>query len=471
MLSEYFCSGGRKQLFLAWAGLVGFVGHAIFKAVIKVLLNDWYRRFYDLVQTSNSATDPGAQPLEHAALSDGRQKINDMLFRFVVIVAPGLVVHPVAKYLVSVWTYTWRVALVRAYLQRWNPLTLPVEGAAQRVHEDTLRFVDGIYSCVAAVLDSTLTLVVFTPVLLQLGHSVHPPWSDPYATEDTDGTDGWLVLVAVAGAVGGLAVSACVGRHLVTLEVQNQRVEAQLRTKLVLLAETPDAVLGRPAARVEDGADRAHSAERAEEHPDDDIPADGASMHARTRTRAHTQDDSRYRRASSPSPVPMAPADAFMSTLRDLWSNYSRLFRRFVYMNAWLALFDQTFVLLPYLLCAPLLFAEQPAHRITLGTLVQVSNAFGRVFDSLAVVSESWTAINSWRSVLRRLLEFETQLYGGRGFRGSLLARTAAAAVDLPLGAARPSATPRSPRPPSRFHHGGRRPVHYEDDDVVTEAL
>jgi peptide/bleomycin uptake transporter len=399
------------------------VAHAAFKAVVKSLLNTWYGSFYDLVQSAaTDLVDVGSgEGAECVNCEEGRAAVNEMLVRFVAIVAPGLVVHPLAKYLVSVWTYHWRVSLIRAYLDRWNPLTLPVEGAAQRVHEDTLRFVDGIYSCVATVLDSALTLVVFIPVLLELGAQVAPPWS-------ADTVDGWLVLVAVAGAVGGLGVSAFVGRHLVTLEVQNQRIEAQLRTRLVLLAETPDAVLGRPAT-AEEGR-----AERAEEHPDD----------------AATPWPALQRRSSSPispSPIPIAPTDAFAGVLYALWTNYARLFCRFIYMNVWLGLFDQTFVLAPYVLCAPLLFADDPARRITLGTLVQVSNAFGRVFDSLAVVSESWTAVNAWRSVLRRLREFENQLYGGRGFRGSLLARTAAAAVELPL---EPAAHPGRPPPHNR---------------------
>jgi hypothetical protein len=217
----------------------------------------------------------------------------------------------------------------------------------------------------------------------------------------------------------------------------------------VLLAETPDAVLGRPAT-AEEGR-----AERAEEHPDD------AALQIH-----------RFPSSPSPSPIPIAPTNAFAGVLRDLWTNYARLFCRFVYMNVWLSIFDQTFVIVPYVLCAPLLFADDPARRISLGTLVQVSNAFGRVFDSLAVVSESWTAVNAWRSVLRRLCEFENQLYGGRGFRGSLLARTAAAAVELPLEPAAHSG--RSGRPPPdnrrRLARTGRGPVR-EDGDVTDVAL
>lgn len=57
--------------------------------------------------------------------------------------------------------------------------------------------------------------------------------------------DGWLVGVAVGAAVGGLCVSVVVGRKLVMLEVENQRVEARLCTKLVVLEQTPTLIVGR----------------------------------------------------------------------------------------------------------------------------------------------------------------------------------------------------------------------------------
>ena len=47
-------------------------------------------------------------------------------------------------------------------------------------------------------------------------------------------------------------------------------------------------------------------------------------------------------------------------------------------------------IVAPYLLAAPLLFADDPSKRITLGTLVQTSNSFGKVFSSLSIVSENW---------------------------------------------------------------------------------
>ena len=69
-------------------------------------------------------------------------------------------------------------------------------------------------------------------------------------------------------------------------------------------------------------------------------------------------------------------------------------------------------IVVPYLIAAPLLFAETPGARITLGTLVQTSNSFGRVFSSLSVISENMGMINEWRSTLVRLRQFEARLYG-----------------------------------------------------------
>ena len=42
---------------------------------------------------------------------------------------------------------------------------------------------------------------------------------------------------------------------------------------------------------------------------------------------------------------------------------------------------DQAATILPYLLVAPRLFAEDPADVLTLGVLTQTANAFGKVLE------------------------------------------------------------------------------------------
>ena len=60
----------------------------------------------------------------------------------------------------------------------------------------------------------------------------------------------------------------------------------------------------------------------------------------------------------------------------------------------------------PYLLMGPGLFTG----LITLGVLVQVSNAFGRVHGGFALFLHNWTTITELRSIWKRLKEFEDNL-------------------------------------------------------------
>ena len=99
------------------------------------------------------------------------------------------------------------------------------------------------------------------------------------------------------------------------------------------------------------------------------------------------------------------------SNIDELSTNYMKLFYNFSKLNTWLSLFEQFMSIAPYALYAPLLFEPDPDKRISLGILVQVSNAFGKVFGALSVVADNWAHVNDFRSVLVRLKEFEQSLY------------------------------------------------------------
>ena len=103
------------------------------------------------------------------------------------------------------------------------------------------------------------------------------------------------------------------------------------------------------------------------------------------------------------------PYTPFTRVFRDLALNYRRLYLSFAALGTWLALYEQAVVILPYALVAPRLFADSSNRQLTLGQLVKVTNAFGKVFSSLNVISDSWLSINEWRSCLRRLREFERE--------------------------------------------------------------
>ena len=86
--------------------------------------------------------------------------------------------------------------------------------------------------------------------------------------------------------------------------------------------------------------------------------------------------------------------------------NYHRLFLHYGYFDIWVNFFEQLMVIVPYLIMGPGLFTG----LITLGVLVQVSNAFSKVRESFSIFIANWTTITELRSIHKRLREFELNI-------------------------------------------------------------
>ena len=86
--------------------------------------------------------------------------------------------------------------------------------------------------------------------------------------------------------------------------------------------------------------------------------------------------------------------------------NYHRLYLHYGYFDGWSTTYDQFMIIAPYLIMGPGLFTG----LITLGVMVQVSNAFGRVHGGFALLLHNWTTITELRSIWKRLSEFENNL-------------------------------------------------------------
>lgn len=97
-------------------------------------------------------------------------------------------------------------------------------------------------------------------------------------------------------------------------------------------------------------------------------------------------------------------------TLLDLFTgirfNYHRLYLHYGYFDGWMTTYDQFMIIAPYLIMGPGLFTGM----ITLGVMVQVSNAFSRVHGGFALFLHNWTTITELRSIWKRLSEFEKNL-------------------------------------------------------------
>jgi peptide/bleomycin uptake transporter len=95
--------------------------------------------------------------------------------------------------------------------------------------------------------------------------------------------------------------------------------------------------------------------------------------------------------------------DTIVELFTGLKFNYNRLFMHYGYFDIWVNFFEQLMVIVPYLIMGPGLFTGV----ITLGVLVQVSNAFSKVRESFSIFIANWTTITELRSIHKRLREFE----------------------------------------------------------------
>lgn len=82
------------------------------------------RSFYDVLQTSGD--------LGSGFSAEGQSAVSAQLIQFCWIVAPLLVVHPVSRFVRSVWVLDWRLCLVHEYLSKWDPDARRLEGSSQR---------------------------------------------------------------------------------------------------------------------------------------------------------------------------------------------------------------------------------------------------------------------------------------------------------------------------------------------------
>ncbi|MEO5321991.1 peptide antibiotic transporter SbmA [Mesorhizobium sp. CC13] len=194
------------------SALVLFVVY--FQVQVSVAVNNWYGPFYDLIQN---------------VLSKQTIATEGQLYReigsFAGLALVGMNVAVVNAFFVSHWIFRWRIAMNGYYMEHW-PRLRHIEGAAQRVQEDTMRFAQIMEGLGVNFIDSIMTLIAFTPVLISLSQHITalPIFGDIKQP---------LVVAAIAWSVFGTVSLALAGFKLPGLQFRNQRVEAAYRKELV----------------------------------------------------------------------------------------------------------------------------------------------------------------------------------------------------------------------------------------------
>jgi peptide/bleomycin uptake transporter len=208
----------NPHLWLMWSllGTAFLVFVTQFSVDTSIALNNWRGTFYNLVQQALTGDTKGKIPA-----SDLYQGT----FDFIEIAFVWIFVAVINRYFVSHWVFRWRTAMNNFYVEHWSKLRT-IEGAAQRVQEDTMRFASTMEDLFISAIDAVLTLVAFLPILYTLSsHITELPVVGKISAS--------LVYAAIFWSLFGTGLLMVAGIKLPGLNFNNQRVEAALRKELV----------------------------------------------------------------------------------------------------------------------------------------------------------------------------------------------------------------------------------------------
>jgi peptide/bleomycin uptake transporter len=211
-----------------WWSIVGsaFVLFSTYFSVqVSVAINNWRRPFFDLVQKALKTPDTEDSVRPDELITSFSSELLDLIIIFSEIAFLAIFLFVATRFFVSHFIFRWRTAMNDYYTAQWAQVR-HIEGASQRIQEDTMRFASIMEGLGVSIVDAVMTLFAFLPVLWALSEYInelpivgvipHP-----------------LFVAAILWAIFGTGLLATVGIKLPGLEFKNQRVEAAFRKELV----------------------------------------------------------------------------------------------------------------------------------------------------------------------------------------------------------------------------------------------
>ncbi|MBQ9601722.1 MAG: putative transporter [Neisseriaceae bacterium] len=209
----------KKWLHWSLAGSLLIIAATWYRVELDVQINEWFGDFYDAIQeilkTPNSVSFP---------------EFLKKILNFARIAGILIIVAVLIDFFGKHYIFRWREAMTEYYTAHWDQVR-HIEGASQRIQEDTMRFSRIMESLGVSFLQAILTLLAFLPLLWELSKQVTKmPWIGE--------VNHALVWLALIFSIFGTVVLAMVGVKLPGLEFNNQKVEAAYRKELVLGEES-----------------------------------------------------------------------------------------------------------------------------------------------------------------------------------------------------------------------------------------
>ena len=127
---------------------------------IDVKINEWFGVFYDMIQ--KALATPNAVTIEEYFAS---------LLSFITLAGIYVALYVVISFFTAHYLFRWRTAMVEWYHSVYDRART-IEGASQRVQEDTIKFTRIMEGLGTALIESVMVLVQFIPILFGLSMGI-----------------------------------------------------------------------------------------------------------------------------------------------------------------------------------------------------------------------------------------------------------------------------------------------------------
>ena len=208
----------KKWFLWAYLGSAIILGSLWITVQIDVMINEWFGEFYDMIQKALGA--PNAITMD---------EYTGGLWSFAKLAAIAIALGLATSFLTAHFLFRWRASMVEFYHSVYDKART-IEGASQRVQEDTVRFSRIMESLGTALIESIMVLIEYFPLLMGLAVGIPIMWFGDW--------EYGLVTGALIWAVGGtlLMIGASWILGLVGIEYDLQKREASYR-KILVIAE------------------------------------------------------------------------------------------------------------------------------------------------------------------------------------------------------------------------------------------
>ena len=212
-----------KWFYWSWLGSAIILGSLWVQVEIDVKINEWFGVFYDMIQ--KALAEPNAVSIEEYFSS---------LFSFITLAGMYIAVYVAISYFTAHFLFRWRTAMVEWYHSVYDKAR-KIEGASQRVQEDTIKFTRIMEGLGTSLIESIMILIQFVPILFGLSIGIPIFFFGDW--------EYGLIVGALIWTIGGTVFLIVLGLilRLVGVEYDLQKQEAAYR-KILVIAEDNETV-------------------------------------------------------------------------------------------------------------------------------------------------------------------------------------------------------------------------------------